>query len=35
MGTNSGTLQVLANQLGLALGLLEDELADEIGRAHV
>lgn len=28
MGTNSGTLQVLANQLGLALGLLEDELAD-------
>jgi hypothetical protein len=28
MGTNSGTLQVLANQLGLALGLLEAELAD-------
>ena len=28
MGANSGTLQVLANQLGLALGLLEDELAD-------
>jgi hypothetical protein len=28
MGTNSGTLQVLANQLGLALGLLEAGLAD-------